>query len=48
MFALSRGEAALVLFIFALVWAAGALPRAGAHLGARWAARRVRRTRQEG
>jgi hypothetical protein len=36
---MSRGEVALVVFVFALVWAAGALPRFGDRLGALWDAR---------
>jgi hypothetical protein len=35
MFALTRGEVAIVAFIFALVWGAGYLPRLGERLGAR-------------
>jgi hypothetical protein len=35
MFALSHGELAVVLFLFALVWGAGLLPRLGERLGAR-------------
>jgi Sec-independent protein translocase protein TatA len=42
MFAWSRGEMALVLFIFALVWGAGQLPRLGECLGARFAMKRAR------
>jgi Sec-independent protein translocase protein TatA len=42
MFALSRGELAIVAFIFALVWGAGALPRLGERLGGRLARRRGR------
>jgi Sec-independent protein translocase protein TatA len=42
MFALSRGELAIVLFIFALVWGAGELPRLGEALGARFAMKRGR------
>jgi Sec-independent protein translocase protein TatA len=34
MFALTRGELEMVLFLFALVWGAGLLPRLGEHLGA--------------
>ncbi|MGA2449621.1 MAG: hypothetical protein ABTD50_13135 [Polyangiaceae bacterium] len=33
---MSLGEVALVVFVFALVWAAGALPRLGDRLGALW------------
>jgi Sec-independent protein translocase protein TatA len=39
MFAMSRGELAIVLFIFALVWGAAVLPR----LGERIALSRARR-----
>jgi Sec-independent protein translocase protein TatA len=39
MFAASRGEFLLVVFIFALVWGAGVLPRFGERLGLRMAAR---------
>jgi hypothetical protein len=39
MFALTTGEAALVLFLFALAWGAGLLPRLGERLGARMARR---------
>lgn len=38
MFALTRGELAMVLFIFALVWGAGVLPRLGERLAGRAAA----------
>ena len=41
---MSRGEIALVVFVFALVWAARALPRLGDRLGASWD-RRSRRPR---
>ena len=37
MFALTHGELAMVLFLFALVWGAGLLPRLGECLGARLA-----------
>jgi Sec-independent protein translocase protein TatA len=43
MFALSRGEFVLVVFIFALVWGSGVLPRLGERLGARLAMRSVTR-----
>jgi Sec-independent protein translocase protein TatA len=33
MFAMTHGELAIVLFIFALVWGAVLLPRLGEHLG---------------
>ncbi|MDP9001491.1 MAG: hypothetical protein M3O46_15425 [Myxococcota bacterium] len=33
MFALTPGELAIVLFLFALIWGAGLLPRLGARLG---------------
>ena len=39
MFALTRGELAMVVFLFALVWGAGLLPRWGERLGARLALR---------
>jgi Sec-independent protein translocase protein TatA len=39
MFAASRGELLLVVFIFALVWGAGVLPRFGERLGLRMRAR---------
>jgi Sec-independent protein translocase protein TatA len=39
---MSRGEIALVVFVFALVWSAGALPRLGDRLGAFWDGRRRR------
>ena len=38
MFALTRGDLAMVLFIFALVWGAGVLPRLGERLAGRSAA----------
>ncbi|MGD0675971.1 MAG: twin-arginine translocase TatA/TatE family subunit [Polyangiaceae bacterium] len=37
MVTLSRGELAIVLFIFVLVWGAGVLPKVGAALGERMA-----------
>lgn len=37
MFALTRGELAMVLFIFALVWGAGVLPKMGERLATRFA-----------
>jgi len=37
MFALTWGELAVVVFLFALVWGAVLLPRAGERLGARFA-----------
>jgi hypothetical protein len=39
MFALTGGELAMVVFIFALAWGAGWLPRLGERLGARFATR---------
>jgi hypothetical protein len=39
MFALTTGEAVLVLFLFALAWGAGLLPRVGERIGARLAGR---------
>jgi Sec-independent protein translocase protein TatA len=43
MFALTHGELAMVLFLFALVWGAGLLPRLGERLGARFAGARAAR-----
>jgi Sec-independent protein translocase protein TatA len=37
MVALTSGELAMVLFLFALIWGAGLLPRLGERLGAKWA-----------
>jgi Sec-independent protein translocase protein TatA len=45
MFAVSRGELVLVVFIFALVWSAGVLPRLGERLGSRFSANRQRNGR---
>jgi len=42
MFALSKGELAIALFIFALVWVAGAAPGAAERLAGRAAAKRAR------
>jgi Sec-independent protein translocase protein TatA len=39
MFGLTRGEVALIVFLFALVWGAGVLPRIGERLGERFAKR---------
>jgi hypothetical protein len=39
MFALTGGELAMVVFLFALAWGAGLLPRLGERLGARFAER---------
>jgi Sec-independent protein translocase protein TatA len=39
MFALTGGELAMVLFLFALVWGAGLLPRLGERLGERFGSR---------
>jgi len=39
MFALTGGELAMVLFLFALAWGAGLLPRLGEKLGERFARR---------
>jgi Sec-independent protein translocase protein TatA len=36
MFALTGGELAMVVFIFALVWGAGLLPRLGERVGQRF------------
>jgi Sec-independent protein translocase protein TatA len=46
MFALSHGELAIVVFIFALVWGAQALPRFAARLGELTARHRARRPRR--
>jgi hypothetical protein len=35
-FALTRGEFAMVAFLFVLIWGAGLLPRLGERLGARY------------
>ena len=40
MFALTRGEIAVAVFIFALVWGARFLPRLGEHLSIRMSHRR--------
>jgi hypothetical protein len=48
MFALSRGELAIVLFIFALVWSSGFLPRLGEKLGERLADKRGPGSREGG
>jgi hypothetical protein len=45
MLRLSPGELAMVLFIFALVWCAGALPRFGERIGVRFAKQRAQRER---
>ncbi len=37
MFGLTGGELAMVLFLFALAWGAGLLPRLGERLGERFA-----------
>jgi len=37
MFGLTRGELAMVVFLFALVWGAGLLPRLAEHIGTRFA-----------
>jgi Sec-independent protein translocase protein TatA len=47
MFALTRGELAMVMFVFALVWGAGLLPRWGERVAARLA-RRARGRRDGG
>jgi hypothetical protein len=39
MFALTGGELAMVVFLFALTWGAGLLPRLGESIGARFAKR---------
>jgi Sec-independent protein translocase protein TatA len=45
MFALSKGELAIVVFIFALVWVAGVLPGAAERLAGRVAAKRAHEAR---
>jgi hypothetical protein len=45
MFALSKGELAIALFIFVLVWVAGVLPGAAERLAGRVAAKRARKGR---
>lgn len=46
MFELTRGELAVVVFLFALVWGAVLLPRLGGRLGELWFTReRARRDR---
>jgi hypothetical protein len=45
---LSRGELAMVVFIFALTWLSGVLPRIGERLGVRYARRRARAARNGG
>ena len=47
MFGLSPGEIEIVLFVFALVWGAGQLPKLGERLGGRLADRRARERREE-
>jgi hypothetical protein len=39
---MTRGELGLVLFLFALIWGAGLLPRLGERLGERWGSKRDR------
>jgi hypothetical protein len=48
MFALSRGELAMVLFIFLLIWSSGFLPRLGEKLGERFADDRAPGSREGG
>jgi hypothetical protein len=43
MFAATGGELGMVLFLFALAWGAGWLPRLGERLGERYARRRRKR-----
>ena len=45
MFELTRGELALVIFLFALVWIAGRVPRVGERLGG-WIAGQKRGSRR--
>jgi hypothetical protein len=42
MLALSPGELGMVLFIFAVIWCSGFLPRFGERMGARLAKERAR------
>jgi hypothetical protein len=46
MFALSKGELAIALFIFALVWVAGVVPGAAERLAGRAAAKQAREARE--
>jgi len=46
MFDLTRGEVAMIVFLFALVWGAGWVPRVGERLGERFAGRP--RSRRDG
>jgi hypothetical protein len=46
MFALSKGELAIALFIFALVWVAGVVPGAAERLAGRAAAKGAREARE--
>jgi hypothetical protein len=48
MFALSRGELAMVLFIFALIWSSGFLPRLGEKVAERVAEKRAPGSREGG
>jgi hypothetical protein len=48
MFALTRGELAMVLFIFAIIWCSGALPRFGERMGVRLAKQRSKRGQRDG
>jgi len=45
MLALTFGELAMVLFIFAIIWCSGVLPRLGERIGVRLARHRVQRDR---
>jgi hypothetical protein len=45
---LTRGELAMVTFIFALTWVSGVLPQIGERLGVRYARRRARGARDGG
>ncbi len=45
---LTRGEATMVAFIFALTWVSGVLPRVGERLGVRYARKRARAARGGG
>jgi hypothetical protein len=45
---LSQGELTMVVFIFALTWVSGFLPRVGERLGVRYARKRARAARDGG
>ncbi|MGO9838410.1 MAG: hypothetical protein ACLP1X_29875 [Polyangiaceae bacterium] len=47
MFALSRGELAMVLFIFAIIWCSGVLPRFGERMGVRLSKQRSKQGQRD-